>query len=291
MVFKFLLFVVLTSSFVSAEPSKTQKQNSPKDLMSKQSAPIKNSAVTPAVSRKPSTQTNSTLSPPEISKARGVILRLHLSANNKRRQLLIQKLIKEGLTKDTEIERFNLQIYQWKKEQTFSRAFRLCKELLESSAFAAVVQHCEPDFSFIPTNSYPHYQEVPQTWRTDKNIRTCEIVKDDLNVWRESLSDYWAQEMIGADLARKKLEKKRSQLPEDKVLVGVMDFFRKNNKRDHGYAVTNLISSEFPGKHAVLPNIRKHILDQDMKWFSGFVKHTDKMLKKVDQKCGAKPAS
>ena len=236
---------------------------------------------------------NSISTPKAVSKAKGLLLSLHLSANDEKRQLLIQKLKKEGLTKDTEIERFNLQIYKWKKEQTFLRAFRLCKELLESSAFVAVVQHCEPDSVFVPTNSrlsFTPYQEVPRSWMQDKNIRTCEIVKDDLNLWWTSLSDNWAQEMIGADLSKKRLKKIGFQIPKDKVLVEVFDFFTDDPKA-HGYPVTNLISSKFPGEHSVLPNIEKHKVNTNIYLWSDFLKRSDELLKKVDKKCGSKPTS
>ncbi len=84
MVFSFLS-VALTFSLASAELSKTQNQNPVKDSISKQQAPVKSSEVIPAVSKKSQAQKNSVTTPKAVSKARGVILRLHLSANDKKR--------------------------------------------------------------------------------------------------------------------------------------------------------------------------------------------------------------
>ena len=79
------------------------------------------------------------------------------------------------------------------------------------------------------------------------NIRTCGLISDKRKLMKGSLSDYWAQELIGSDLLREQLEK--TPPPDQEDWIAVFDYL----KGDHKIAVKNLISDE--ALHAVLPEL------------------------------------
>ena len=87
-----------------------------------------------------------------------------------------------------------------------------------------------------------------------KDVRDCNLVSSQLRLFysyrdrRSTLSDYWAQERVGADLLKEELEKVP---PVQKHLVAVFD----SPQDGHHMGVKNLISDE--GKHSVLPEIDK----------------------------------
>ena len=80
------------------------------------------------------------------------------------------------------------------------------------------------------------------------NIRTCGLISDKRKLMKGSLSDYWAQELIGSDLLREELEKTPPPDQEDWIAV-----FDSSASEDHNIAVKNLISDE--ALHAVLPEL------------------------------------
>ena len=79
------------------------------------------------------------------------------------------------------------------------------------------------------------------------NIRTCGLISDKRKLMKGSLSDYWAQELIGSDLLREQLEK--TPAPDQEDWIAVFD----GQQGDHNIAVKNLISDE--ALHAVLPEL------------------------------------
>ena len=79
-----------------------------------------------------------------------------------------------------------------------------------------------------------------------QNIRTCGIVGSEQNFMEGKLSDYWAQELIGADLSKKEIEK--IPPPSQENFISVFD-----GGGSHTYRVRNLISS--PSPYALLPEI------------------------------------
>ena len=79
------------------------------------------------------------------------------------------------------------------------------------------------------------------------NIRTCILISDKRKLMKGSLSDYWAQELIGSDLLREELEK--TPPPDQEDWIAVFD----TQNEDHNIAVKNLISDE--ALHAVLPEL------------------------------------
>ena len=78
------------------------------------------------------------------------------------------------------------------------------------------------------------------------DIRTCNLISHKRELMDGDLSDYWAQEMTGADLLRKELEK--ISLPQRENWIAVFDTPFQDH---HDIGVKNLISGE--GPQAVLP--------------------------------------
>ena len=79
-----------------------------------------------------------------------------------------------------------------------------------------------------------------------QDIKTCGIVSSEQNFMEGKLSDYWAQELIGADLLRKEAEK--IPPPPQANFISIFD-----DSRSHAYRVQNLISSSSP--YALLPEL------------------------------------
>ena len=84
------------------------------------------------------------------------------------------------------------------------------------------------------------------------NIKTCDIVSHKRKLKEGSLSDYWAQELIGSDLLREELEK--IPAPNIENWIGIFDT-ELGNHDDHNIGVKNLISDK--AMHAVLPELKE----------------------------------
>ena len=108
------------------------------------------------------------------------------------------------------------------------------------------------------------------------NIRTCNIVSSQFDIFEGKLSDYWAQEMIGSDLLKKKL---KEATPVKTHLVEVFD-----SPPDHDVGVRNLISDE--GAHSVLPEIGKIRAGITPTPTNSFIlRAADQLLTKAEKKC------
>ena len=87
--------------------------------------------------------------------------------------------------------------------------------------------------------------------RAETNIRTCGIIGAEHHLMEGKLSDYWAQELIGADLLKEELEGRAA--PSQANFIFVFD----GSRRDHSHNVRNLISGK--GPQAVLPELEDKI--------------------------------
>ena len=98
-----------------------------------------------------------------------------------------------------------------------------------------------------------------------KTTASCELASSKHKLKDGKLTDYWAQEMVGADLLKEELEK-TSPLPEDKHLVAVFD----TPTGSHNIYVQNIISHE--GPQAVLPALNSSQLKYfQTKWDSDYM--------------------
>lgn len=125
---------------------------------------------------------------------------------------------------------------------------------------------------------------------SESNLKTCNIVSHKLNryhvfSWRQKkdtpLSDYWAQEMIGADLLKKEMQ---DLPPIKKHFIQLFDVNIPKGSTGHDHVVQNLISDD--GKHSVLPRLGKNSIGIDHTHTTGdMVKYSDEMLSKAEGKC------
>ena len=203
--------------------------------------------------------------------AKGVILKFHNWPNENDKTLILTKLTQVGLTRKSEIQRFKIWIFEWSEQSEAEKAKNICKNL--SHSFSLI--YCKPDYLVKLDN----IDNLPLTTSNENgNLKSCNIVDSKLGLSERKLSDYWAQEMIGADLIKEEIQ----QLPP--VKKHFMECF---DRESHGIAVKNLISDE--GKHSVLPEIGKSMKVSPTYVASDFLKNSDNMLNKVDKTCGTAP--
>ena len=137
----------------------------------------------------------------------------------------------------------------------------------------------------------PPQKKPPPVPSSDSNLKTCNIVSHKLNLHtlfyskkeNTPLSDYWAQEMIGADLLKKEME---GLPPIKKHFIQLFDLNesgRADGPGGHDTAVKNLISSN--GKQAVLPELGKNIGISQTPRISDTLKYSDQMLSNAEKKC------
>ena len=216
----------------------------------------------------------------------------HRWPNEKEKALIVKKLTEAGLKKKSEYKRDKTWVFRWPEWHKAIDAKKLCKELSTLSS----VDYCEPNYLLGPAKSkkkkktateseshsepkskvepvsqsadQPVYPEVPPG---QENIKTCNIVS---HGFLYDLPDYWAQEMIGADLLKEKLQ---SVKPIGKHLVAVFDSTREEHGR-HDIVVRNLISGD--GKQAVLPELGNHINIRDV-WVPEFYLQNKYVLMKL----------
>ena len=138
-----------------------------------------------------------------------------------------------------------------------------------------------------PKDEKPETPTEPET----VDLRSCNILSSNFNLNKYSpylkerqgsLSDYWAQEMVGADLLKKEIQKAPA------VKKHLVELFDSHAQNKHDYKVRNIISDE--GKHSVLPELGDSIGISQSDKVSDFLKHSDQLLNKVDKVCGTPPS-
>ena len=130
--------------------------------------------------------------------------------------------------------------------------------------------------SLFPDEEFKLLEEI--LTQQSGNIRTCNTISFEFGMFKGKLSDYWAQEMIGSDLLREKLERATS-IQKHLVEVFDMDFL------GHHIGVRNLVSDE--GRHAVLPEIGDRAGITLTPSGSSTLMAADKLLTKAEQNCAA----
>ena len=192
--------------------------------------------------------------------AKGILLSFHRWPHTLEKKLIINHLEKEGLVKKAKIERFKILFFEWPEWRTVVEAKRVCENLPHISS----LEFCEPNY-LLDTTSYNDKtfpQQVVQrisqndirpdfiqpsifNFQQNENEESCSVASTQFDLLDGQLSDYWAQEMIGADLLKEELEEAD---PVGKHLVEVFDV-----PPTHDVKVRNLISDE--GDHSVLPEL------------------------------------
>ena len=133
-------------------------------------------------------------------------------------------------------------------------------------------------------------QTPPSKSPSESNLKTCNIVPHNLNRYHvfsykqkkdSPLSDYWAQEMIGADLLKKEMQ---DLPPIKKHFIQLFDVNIPKGPSGHDHIVQNLISDG--GKHSVLPRLGQNSIGINQTPTTGdMVKYSDEMLTKAEGKC------
>ena len=204
----------------------------------------------------------------QAPKAIGVILTFHKWPSEKEQQKISKILNRNGLTLSKKFESFKALVFSWPKLKTKNKAQKVCRKLSKLKN----LNYCEPDALLRPnapagsdskteagspvtvcTADCDNQQVSTQNLLSDiqsmpKTTVICELAESKHKLKDGKLTDYWAQEMVGADLLKEELEK-ASPLPEDKHLVAVFDSPEDN----HNIYVQNIISHE--GPQAVLPTL------------------------------------
>ena len=112
------------------------------------------------------------------------------------------------------------------------------------------------------------------------NLKTCNIVSSQLRLPdpddKNTLTDYWAQEMVGADLLKEEVEKAD---PIKKKIVETFD----TREDGHASKVRNVISHQ--GPHSVLPELGDNINTSHVRYVSDILKVSDRLLSKADESC------
>ncbi len=233
------------------------------------------------------------------SQAKGVILAFKkwpLSQSEK--ELILQKTKEAALTASAEYEIFKSWVFEWDKEKKAVLAEDFCKNLPK----LAFLDYCEPDDLLNPAREQkaslpppPPDPRIPPSAAEHigyfkpplippiADLRSCGIVSTKLNLiagkLNSPLPDYWAQEMIGADLLKEEL--KKTPRP-NKRLVSVFD----GPNRNHYIGVKNLISDK--GKHAVLPEMGSGINYVRTDRISKTLRAINSLLMQARKKCGLK---
>ena len=115
---------------------------------------------------------------------------------------------------------------------------------------------CAVDCAHLQTSDEKTISEI-QNIITKTTEKSCEFLSSKKKLKGGKLSDYWAQEMVGADLLREEIEK-APPLPEDKFLTAVFD----SSRHGHNIPIQNLISHK--KDQAVLPELN----DSQLRYFT-----------------------
>ena len=204
--------------------------------------------------------------------ARGVILKFYNWPNSNEQTLINERAQKQDLKAKVEIQRFNVWVFEWTKLDKAARVKSVCKDFSDISS----LKSCEPDYlaTFSADNTISI--KTGTLSHVDDSLKNCHIVSSDLSLFEGQLSDYWAQEAIGADLLKEKL---KNLNPVEKHLIELFDI----DEDGHSVGVKNLVSSD--GKQSVLPELNDKLRTHHTPYSSDLLTAVDRLLNKADNEC------
>ena len=201
------------------------------------------------------------------SQAKGVIIGFHSWPSEEEKISILGVLQAAKLTKKTEIERFKVWIYEWNQVVDESKALKVCDDLLKLDISS--VKYCEPDALMTP-------DEITIDDLSDTgDLRSCNIVSSGFGLLDNKLSDYWAKELIGADLLREDLE--NTSAPDKENFIAMFDL----PTNEHDARVKHVISDD--GKNGVLPELDVEVFHTPLA--SDGLIQANNLLDRVDQEC------
>ena len=238
----------------------------------------------------------------QAPKAIGVILTFHKWPSKKEQRQISEILNQDGLTLSKKFKSFKALVFSWPKLKTENKAQKVCRKLSQLKN----LNYCEPDALLRPnapadseteagssaaacTSDCDNQTISTQNLLSDiqslpKTRASCKLASSKYRLQNGTLTDYWAQEMVGADLLREEIEKAPA-LPEDKHLVSVFDAPVKN----HYVHVQNIISHE--GPQAVLPTLNSSQLKYvRTSWTSDYVNAAEQLSPPKENIQNVKPA-
>ena len=216
------------------------------------------------------------------SKTQGVILKFSKWPVVEEKSIK-DKLKKAELEESLKIERFKVWVYKWKSTRSVVENEDLCSNFTGFSS----VQSCELDLLLEPAQTKKSSSDSPETF----NLKTCNILSSQFNLNKYPhlkdragvLSDYWAQEMVGADLLKKQIESA------DSAKKPTVELFDSNKQNKHDELVKNIISGD--GRSSVLPSLADNIGVSQSNTVSDLLRHSDAFLNKMDKVCADSKAN
>ena len=209
----------------------------------------------------------------------------HYPLSEKQKSLILQITNKEQLKLENQFFRLKAWAFLWDKWYPVIKAKRVC-EKFKSISF---VEHCqinqvlEPALEDNPKNiGIAPKPNVGKFKPLKTNIRNCGIVSANHNLKFGSLSDYWAQRAIGADLSKEEL---LFLPPPKKTLVAVFD----TPWKDHDSGSRNIISGN--GKQAVMPDLGGMLPTYNVGTSYRLANTAQHLLNTADAKCRSRGAA
>ena len=264
------------------------------------------------------TTTDSLLLPPKTTphagKAKGIIVKFKRWPTEKETALILQKTGVAPFQKQEKLEFMMTSIWTWSEWKSAEVAQSMC----ESLSRLPFVEYCEIDSELSPhqqtsaPSENPNLDPFSQTMArinsslldhsedslsssvllnqpissfsstNTGDLKTCGIVPHQMSLKSGKLSDYWAQEMIGSDLARELFATAPSP---QKKLVAVMDV----STNDHDAKVKNLITGN--NRHAVLPALGANAPIYSGGSASLYPQKANTLLGEVRTQCGSEPTN
>ena len=211
---------------------------------------------------------------PSHLKAQGIILQFN-QWPSKEEKSIRAKLKRESLRESLKIERLRVWVYKWRFPRIAKENESVCAKFLTFSS----IKSCELDLFLEPSQ----VSDNSETF----NLRTCNILSSSFHLNKYpnlkdrdgALTDYWGQEMVGADLLKKKIEEGEGSLKRPTV-----ELFDSNRDGKHDEFVKNIISGR--GRSSVLPSLGDNIGVSQSHTVSDLLRHNDNFLNEVDKDCG-----
>ncbi len=252
--------------------------------------------------------TEELVEPPDFGEkgppAKGIILAFkHWPLSKEESKAILKKANALELSKINEYSIFKSYVFEWAEWKNAEQAIRACEGFAD---FSNILDYCEPDFLLSPatgllrkkakknlhkererrgfgpdTEPTPGVKLAPPPVSSGSgNIVSCNIVPTQLKLKGGALSDYWAQEMVGADLMKERLKKAPSM---KKHLVAVFD---SPYSYRHDIATKNIISGK--GRQATLPDIGKSMTVFDSSLPSYNMDNSHYLNRVANEKCADK---
>ena len=192
MILRNLVFICLISCFfTSSADGTTDSFNGTKSLSVKSSSSKKFLSVA---------QKERFLSLPvfdrNIPMAKGIIIRFHRWPGKEERDAILKELEKSDLEKKSEIQRFNIWIFEWPNLQKKAKAKKLC----ETVSSLPSLKYCQPDLLINPAvqgGSQEKKQEIMsqggteyimlRAWASNRNLDFPELMNVVDNMYEETV--------------------------------------------------------------------------------------------------------